>query len=257
MSEAHPNTWIWTAAVAVASSIGGLMAVWYIIVAPRMLDPSVAMARDAERKQLADRLVLEFRNELARSAQAQRQYQDQQFEAAMKRLEDHITSRIEMAAERAAQRQLSAEFLQDLRSRVLDQAVQLGTANALQAAAAPDVVAVLDAMLREDLNTLSSARTAVTEFWMNAGRAPTSNADAGLTDPQTFSGQILRTLTIGKDGSIDLGFDPKIGMKGARLVLTPTAAANNLGSLNWSCSTNIPAALRILPVCELRTQMRD
>ena len=50
--------------------------------------------------------------------------------------------------------------------------------------------------IRNDAVASTAARMAVTEFYMNTGRMPASNAEAGLPEPDTYQGQSLRSLEV-------------------------------------------------------------
>lgn len=253
MSERQPNDWVWTAAVAAACSSAALLAVFYLVIAPQLLDPSAGLRRDADRKQVLD----QFRQELERNAEQQRKNQQVQFETAITRLEKLALQRIDGAVERATQRQLSEEFLDELRGRVLDQARQIDPAsNKFPALAPPTASAVVDAMLREDLNALNSAKVAVNEYWASTGHAPANNAAAGINEPETFAGQLRRTLNVASNGSIHLALDPRIGVKDAQVVYTSDLDTRT-ATVNWNCFTNVAAILRIMPLCELRSQLPD
>lgn len=252
MTERQPNDWIWTAAVAAASSIAAMLAVWFLVISPQLLDPGASMRREADRKQLLNQFALE----LTRASEQQRDIQKHQFELGMKQLEAGIAQRLDGAVERAMQRQLSEEFLKELRDRVIDQARQAGPATSQAPVLAPALAAAaVDAMLRKDLAKMESGKLAATEYWHSTGHTATNNAAAGLAAAETYAGDLLRSMTLVDNGSLRLAFDPRIGVEEARVVLTPDPKPGV--SIEWRCATNIPAVLSIAPLCELRLRLPD
>lgn len=246
MTERQPNDWIWTALIAAASSVAAMLAVWFMV-NPQLIDPSATLRRDSERQQLTEK----FRQELRSEGERQREFQQQQFEAATKRIEKVVVDSVDGAVERATQRQLSETFLDELRARLLDQARQAGSTAPPSPIAAS---AAIDAMLLKDLATIDSAKAAINETWASVGAPPASNEAAGLPPPAAFARQFLRSLTVRKDGSVYLAFDPRIGVANAGVLLVPEPQKDS-SYLSWRCSTNIPGVLRVIPLCELRSRL--
>lgn len=247
MAERQPMDWIWTALIAAASSVAAMLAVWFMVINPQLIDPSATLRRDSERQQLTEK----FRQELRSEGERQREFQQQQFEAATKRIEKAVVTSVDGAVERATQRQLSEAFLDELRARLLDQASQQGFTTKPSPSA---VSAAVDALLLKDLATADSAKLAISETWASTGAPPASNEAAGLLPPASFARDFLRTLTVRKDGSVLLAFDPRIGVANAGVLMVPDLQKDS-SHLNWHCSTNIPAVLRLLPLCELRARL--
>lgn len=106
------------------------------------------------------------------------------------------------------------------------------------------------AQVTEGLNLASSAKTAVAEYWTDAGTFPASNAQAGLDDTITgkyTTGVVVTstatngiiTVTYGNDANTELASD----------TLTLTATGNN-GGVTWDCAAgtilpkHLPASCR-------------
>lgn len=92
----------------------------------------------------------------------------------------------------------------------------------------------------EGLTLFSPAKKAVAEFGMAEARFPDNNAEAGLNDPEDYTGNHVESVTVTANGVVRVKFsDP--GLQFGELVFTPSMVAG--GSVRWVCSTAIPHTL--------------
>ncbi|HET9031460.1 MAG TPA: pilin [Dokdonella sp.] len=107
------------------------------------------------------------------------------------------------------------------------------------------------AAIRNDIAAISSARAAITESYMNTGRMPASNAEAGLPEPEKYKGQSLQSMTISDGGRILLSFDAASGVDGGMIEWLPDPGGIESMGLQWHCQTHdYPMITRIVPSCE-------
>ncbi len=93
------------------------------------------------------------------------------------------------------------------------------------------------ARVTEGLSLASAGKTAVSEFFASQGDLPTSNDAAGMAAPGTISGNSVRSVGVGTDGT---GTDGEIQVTfsgnpidGATLVLRPRTSG---GRVVWDCT---------------------
>jgi len=93
------------------------------------------------------------------------------------------------------------------------------------------------AQVTEGINLATGSKVAVVEFHQNSGAFPTSNAEAGVPDAATITGNYVTSVTVGADGIITVLYSPgaHADLAGDTLIMTPTAAAN-AGSVEWDCT---------------------
>jgi type IV pilus assembly protein PilA len=85
------------------------------------------------------------------------------------------------------------------------------------------------------------AKTAVTEFFSNAGHFPSNNESAGLSSAASISGKYVGQVAVSASGVITATMDgPKVNSKiqGDTFVLSPF---DNGGSVTWTCSSTAHA----------------
>jgi type IV pilus assembly protein PilA len=102
----------------------------------------------------------------------------------------------------------------------------------------------------EGLNLTGSAKTAVSEFYMNSGVFPANNAQAGLEASGNIAGKYVASVNVaGAVITIQYGNDANVQIVGETVTLTANNAA--AGSVNWVCASggvipdkNLPVACR-------------
>jgi len=88
----------------------------------------------------------------------------------------------------------------------------------------------------EGLAAAQSVKVAITEYYMNYGKLPHSNREAGVAEPDKFSGQALRRLTVDAHGAIELTYDEKSGIGGGTIRLVPDVS-NATAMITWRCQS--------------------
>lgn len=147
--------------------------------------------------------------------------------------------------ERAAALQKQADALRQQTEAMHEHADQLHA----EAAAMKDEVAAEHAaaelerqryLLRtyrmEGFAAAQSVKVAIAEAYMNSGKLPASNHDAGIAEPEQFTGQALQSLQVEPGGIITLVYNEKAGVKDGRIVLTPETGNATLG-IKWRCES--------------------
>ena len=112
------------------------------------------------------------------------------------------------------------------------------------------------AQVSEGLSLASGARTAVSEVYQSVGEMPTDNEGAGITDPDTITGNYVSLVTVSRTstnvGLITATFsntapqaaNPAINT--GTLVLRGTGAP---GSVNWECFSDTIADQYLPSTC--------
>jgi prepilin-type N-terminal cleavage/methylation domain len=81
------------------------------------------------------------------------------------------------------------------------------------------------------------AKTAISEFYSNTGRFPSSNASAGLAASGSITGKYIASVNVGStSGQIIATFNStaaNTAIQGSTFVLSATTSA---GSISWSCT---------------------
>ncbi len=91
------------------------------------------------------------------------------------------------------------------------------------------------AQVAEGLNLCGPFKTAVAEFVSANGAFPTDNTDAGLSDPGSYIGKYVNSVSVnGAVVSIEYGNDAHAQISGQIVILT---AMNNSGSTSWACTS--------------------
>ncbi len=101
----------------------------------------------------------------------------------------------------------------------------------------------------EGLNLSSTARVAVSDFYMNTGGWPSDNTAAGLAIPTEISGDFTSQVSV-VDNVINVRYGNKAHAEISGQTITLTGS-DNAGSVDWSCASaggiqdqNLPAACR-------------
>lgn len=101
----------------------------------------------------------------------------------------------------------------------------------------------------EGLNLSSTARIAVSDFYMNTGSWPSNNTAAGLAMPTQINGEYTAQVAVA-DNVISVQYGNSAHAEISGQTVTLTGAAND-GSVDWSCASggvitnaNLPAACR-------------
>ncbi len=105
------------------------------------------------------------------------------------------------------------------------------------------------AQVSEGLNLSGGAKAAVTEYTMDTGNFPTTNALAGLSAAASITGKYTSQVAVGASGvvTVTYGNDAHTLISGDALTMTPTT---NAGSVEWACASgaiadkHLPAACR-------------
>ncbi len=105
------------------------------------------------------------------------------------------------------------------------------------------------AQVSEGLNLSGAAKAAVSEYYMDRGTYPTTNAMAGLGAANTIIGKYVDGVTVGAAGLVTVGYgnSAHATLAPGSLTLTPT---DNVGSVSWVCAgvgilpKHLPAACR-------------
>ena len=107
------------------------------------------------------------------------------------------------------------------------------------------------AQVSEGLNLSGGAKAAVSEYTMDRGTFPTTNALAGLSAAGSISGKYVSAVSVGANGVITVtyGNDAHALIKGDSILMSPQT---NPGSIEWACTANgasienkhLPAACR-------------
>lgn len=106
-------------------------------------------------------------------------------------------------------------------------------------------------LIRADVVAMASARVAVAESFMTTGKMPTSNAEAGLPEANTFRGRSLRAAQVVDDGRIRLLFDGESGHDGGIIELVPDVGHLDSMGVQWRCETrDYPQIIRAVPSCD-------
>ena len=107
------------------------------------------------------------------------------------------------------------------------------------------------AQVTEGLNLASGAKAAVSEYFMDRGILPGTNANAGISTAASINGNYVNNVQVA-GGVITATFasggnqQANAVLNGAQLVLSPTTAA---GSVDWNCQSGAgtPIAPKHLP----------
>ena len=101
--------------------------------------------------------------------------------------------------------------------------------------------------IAEGLKLSSSAKTAVSEFYMDRGAFPANNTQAGVAASGTITGTYVESVSVsGAVLVIEYGNDANIQISGETITMTANTAA--AGSLHWVCASGGVIQNKHLPV---------
>lgn len=104
---------------------------------------------------------------------------------------------------------------------------------------------VIRSQVSEGLELSGSARTAVSQFYMEYGDWPENNNEAGLATSTSIRGDYTQQVVVVKNVIIILyGFNAHADISGRTVELT---AVNNEGSVSWSCASDGAIEAPLLP----------
>ena len=96
----------------------------------------------------------------------------------------------------------------------------------------------------EGLSLMDGAKTAVSEYYTNAGTLPASNSAAGIAASGSITGKYVSGVSISGTGVISAKFSKTSPQKanaaldGQTLLLSPSTSA---GAIQWTCKSAMPA----------------
>lgn len=106
-------------------------------------------------------------------------------------------------------------------------------------------------LIRGDVMVMASAKVSVAENFMNNGRMPSNNAEAGLPAAENYRGRSLRFAQVVADGRIRLTFDSESGHDGGVIELIPEIGHMDSMGVQWRCETrDYPQIIRAVPGCD-------
>ncbi|MGE0482821.1 MAG: pilin [Gammaproteobacteria bacterium] len=100
------------------------------------------------------------------------------------------------------------------------------------------------AKVTEGLSLASAGKTAVSEYFASNGSLPGSNAQAGMADSQSISGNSVDSVNVGANGVITVTFSAAT-ITSSTIVLTPDTGDG--GKVVWNCSTGGDLAAKYRP----------
>lgn len=104
---------------------------------------------------------------------------------------------------------------------------------------------MIRSQVAEGINLAGGAKTAVSEFYLQRGAFPTDNNEAALAPATGIQGNYVAAVSVsGPAISVLFGNDANANISGQTIVLT---AANNTGSLSWTCASGGVIITRHLP----------
>ncbi len=105
------------------------------------------------------------------------------------------------------------------------------------------------AQVSEGINLASGAKAAISEYFMDSGALPASNAEAGLEAAANITGNYASAVAVGAGGVVTVTYNgPEVNAQiaGQQLTLTPTT---NAGSVQWACVNTTLAAKHVPSAC--------
>lgn len=113
---------------------------------------------------------------------------------------------------------------------------------------------LIRAQVAEGAELIDGAETALAEFYHSTGRAPPTNASAGLTLPTSISGKYVASVSVASGiivahFSNTNGFASNAKIAGLTMVFS-SAYSSSAGSVSWSCRNKSTVPNQYLPqVC--------
>jgi type IV pilus assembly protein PilA len=105
------------------------------------------------------------------------------------------------------------------------------------------------AQVSEGINLASGAKAAISEYFMDSGALPASNAEAGLEAAANITGNYASAVTVSTGGRVTVtysGTEVNAQIAGQTLNLVPTT---NAGSVQWTCSRGNLQAKHVPSAC--------
>jgi type IV pilus assembly protein PilA len=105
----------------------------------------------------------------------------------------------------------------------------------------------------EGLSLADGSKTAVAEFYSNAGHLPTNNSSAGLAGANSIGGSYVGSVTVagglitvkyGTDTNAAFGTKANDKIKASTLLLSPSPS---VGSIAWVCKAGATLNTKYLP----------
>ena len=94
---------------------------------------------------------------------------------------------------------------------------------------------LIRAQISEGLSLTGPLKTAIAAYINEKGVFPTDNADAALEAPGEYAGSYVTSISVsGAIISIVYGNNANVQISGESVLLT---AANNVGSVSWTCAS--------------------
>jgi hypothetical protein len=120
---------------------------------------------------------------------------------------------------------------------------------AVQDAVAADRVRA-ELMQNDIKQATSTAKLAISEFWISNGLPPADNRSAGIPEPNVFRGETLKRMTVLPGGLLELVFDEKSGVSDGIIRLIPNSTEQFAMGVRWGCTTpSYKDIEKILPAC--------
>lgn len=95
---------------------------------------------------------------------------------------------------------------------------------------------IIRAKVTEGLNLASASKTAVAEYFQTKGTLPATNAEAGVVNKNSITGNNVKSVEIKTNGVIEITYSGEANKLGTKtLLLTPSTPD---GAVKWSCVTN-------------------
>ncbi len=105
------------------------------------------------------------------------------------------------------------------------------------------------AAITEALSLANDAQSKVLKYYFDNKEFPSTNAEAGLSRPESFQIKALKSITVKKGGELWLIFNNESGVDNGTVVLYPIMDIKS-GKL-WGCKTNsFPEIKKSCPSCE-------
>lgn len=92
-------------------------------------------------------------------------------------------------------------------------------------------------LVSETLTIAAGAKTAVVEYYEKNGSLPSSNAQAGLPEPNELSSRAMDSLTVSSGGEIIVRMSDQVNA-GAELKHTPVPPTSPSEQWSWKCQPN-------------------
>jgi|SRR5690625_204172 len=103
------------------------------------------------------------------------------------------------------------------------------------------------AQVTEGMNLAGGAKSAIWDYWSSKGKFPDGNAEAGMPDADSITGEYVSEVEIDEDGRITVTFGAdgaNKAIKDKTLILKALGTADD-ASMAWSCNEgDVPVKYR-------------